>query len=110
MKEYIERAVALNFLEKINPVDFGSMFDYKSHGAVSECLKEVRYGVEDIPAADVAEVRHGRWEYASYNGVYDVLCSACGYSPGIKFYASNYCPNCGARMDKEDNNDSDRDV
>ena len=56
MKEYIEREAVLNLLEKINPVDFGSMFDYSAHGAINECLREIRYGVEDIPAADVVPV------------------------------------------------------
>lgn len=57
---------------------------------------------DTFPAADVVEVRHGRWETAPYNGVYDMRCSACGFAPGIRFYSSDYCPNCGARMDKED--------
>lgn len=56
MKEYIERAAVLNLLEKINPVDFGSIFDYKAHGAVGECLREICYGVENIPATDVVPV------------------------------------------------------
>ena len=55
-----------------------------------------------FPAADVAPVRHGRWEIAPCNGVYDMRCSACGFCPGIRFFSSNYCPNCGARMGKED--------
>lgn len=93
MKGYIEREVVLKVLEEYYP-------------GVDERLHIVK-DITSIPAAEVAEVRHGRWEYASYNGVYDVLCSACGYSPGIKFYASNYCPNCGARMDKEDEHGSD---
>lgn len=98
MKEYIERAVALNFLEKINPVDFGSMFDYKSHGAVSECLKEVRYGVEDIPAADVAEVRHGRWIFDPGKIPY---CSECKEYSDDGDKGATFCPWCGARMNKE---------
>ena len=88
MKEYIERASVHSVIEQTSTLTF-------TRGKMHE-------QVDSLPAAEVAEVRHGRWEYASYNGVYDVLCSACGYSPGIKFYASNYCPNCGARMDKED--------
>ena len=48
MKEYIEKAAVLNLLEKINPVDYGSMFDYQAHSAVSECLREARYGIESI--------------------------------------------------------------
>lgn len=66
----------------------------------------------DIPAADVVEVRHGRWDgegdgYADGEIVIDVwYCSECGYciddgtdDPNI---LPNYCPNCGALMDKED--------
>ena len=62
-------------------------------------IKSILFGLE---AADVVEVRYGRWETAPYNGVYDMRCSACGFAPGIRFYSSDYCPNCGARMDKED--------
>ena len=84
MKEYIERAAAIEAIRK---------YQYP-------------YGVEfllsNIPAADVVEVRHGRWEMAPCNGVYDMRCSACGFCPGIRFFSSNYCPDCGARMDKED--------
>lgn len=61
--------------------------------------------ISQTPAADVAEVRHGRWETAPSNGVYDMRCSACGFAPGIRFYSSDYCPNCGARMDKEDDHE-----
>lgn len=112
MKEYIERTTILNLLGKINPVDFGSMFDYEAHSAVQECLREISYGVENISAADVAEVRHGRWipeicesiskrnrliEYKVYS------CSLCGRSNGrIK---KKYCPNCGALM-KEDEHEA----
>jgi hypothetical protein len=50
-----------------------------------------------ISNADVAEVVHGRWE--SVCGCI-VRCNSCGSEAARK---SNYCPNCGARMDaKED--------
>ena len=47
-----------------------------------------------LKAADVAEVRHGRWIKYKY---FDE-CSEC-YTMVILRY--NYCPNCGARMGKE---------
>lgn len=55
-----------------------------------------------IPSADVAPVRHGRW----YKNDQDKLlmrtrCSICNKA----IYSENYfayCPNCGARMDGED--------
>lgn len=56
-------------------------------------------------AADVAPVRHGRWNDINpavlKPGVNWVCrCSECGCPQD---YKHNYCPNCGARMDKEDN-------
>ena len=52
------------------------------------------------PAADVAEVRHGRLNFLQEDmvGCYCGVCSVCGNY----VQAWNYCPNCGTRMDKED--------
>ena len=54
-----------------------------------------------FPAADVVEVRHGRWES---NGPDDIVvyCSQCMMPQDAP---SNYCPSCGALMDKEDEHD-----
>jgi len=115
MKEYIEKAAVLNLLEKINPVDYGSMFDYQAHSAVSECLREARYGIESIPAADVAEVQHGRWVGIEYDGyadgcpVYDLWeCSECGEEVRGEDVPDthSWCHACGARMDKEDEHEA----
>lgn len=46
-----------------------------------------------IPVADVAPVRHGR--RVDYGGFY-CRCSQC---EGTLPVCSNYCPNCGAKMD-----------
>ena len=55
--------------------------------------------IESIPAADVAPVRHGKWIFYDANDLID-RCSLCGEErPSRMFYRSNYCPNCGARMD-----------
>lgn len=48
----------------------------------------------ELPAADVAEVKHGEWNMS--NG--DYLCSACNQYSDRCYY--DYCPNCGAKMDK----------
>ena len=51
------------------------------------------------PAADVVEVRHGRWIWTE-SGEEDYeqywVCSCCGEKEYIEY---NYCPNCGAKMD-----------
>lgn len=49
----------------------------------------------------VEKVWRGEWEGVSKLGVYDMACSKCGYSPGIRFYSSEFCPQCGAPMTDE---------
>ena len=46
-----------------------------------------------VPAADVAEVRHGRWIHHE-DGVF--TCSECGNAESNDSY---YCRLCGAKMD-----------
>lgn len=58
----------------------------------------------DRPSADVAPVVHGEWKF-EWDAEKDpkkyfirIVCSRCGLKTGGK---SNYCPNCGAKMDGE---------
>lgn len=88
MKEYIERAAVEEMLENAQLISDGEYCGY--------CTEDVNLG--SIPAADVAEVRHGRW--------IDGVCSECGfdamYYKGIPVQVyTDYCPSCGARMDEE---------
>lgn len=60
--------------------------------------------LETIPAADVAPVVHGKWEYEPETiNTYAVLkCSECGWwTLDLSIdRAYHYCPNCGARCDR----------
>lgn len=54
------------------------------------------------PTADSVEVVHGEWLF-KHNPITDpkgyfvrIVCSECDLHTGQK---SNYCPNCGAKMD-----------
>ena len=49
----------------------------------------------------VEKVWRGEWKGVPKLGVYDMACSKCGYSTGIRFYSSEFCPNCGAPMTDE---------
>lgn len=56
--------------------------------------------VQKVPAADVVEVRHGRWIYNNMGGW---KCSECNNQAPFWCMAStqnlsDYCPNCGAKM------------
>ena len=55
-----------------------------------------------IPVADVAPVRHGRWEIvAGSDGKERMVCTGCRKQQDLTGVFS-YCPNCGAKMDLED--------
>lgn len=65
--------------------------------------------IDKEPAADVVEVLHERWERviptkSAAKWSTKVNCSNC-HSVGYMRY--NYCPNCGAKMDKEETNELD---
>ena len=56
--------------------------------------------IREMPAADVAEVGHARWERVRSNW----YCTGCnkGYriTKGAPMASGfSYCPNCGAKMD-----------
>ena len=64
----------------------------------------VRQNILDMPTIEAEPVRHGRWIDA-YCGKYanaKYICSCCGkraYSDDWKWELSDFCPNCGAKMD-----------
>lgn len=79
------------------------MTEYINRQAVLDLLwKDGRIttsGIKAIPAAGVAPVVHGRW--VKVKPVH-YQCSVCGINTGG--FTSNYCPSCGAKMDKEAKN------
>ena len=73
--------------------DSDKQWDYKKELCV---LKPV---IDKLPTVDAVEVVHGRWVF--YCKDYS-KCSQCGFGRNIKSqFGWNYCPNCGAHMDKE---------
>ena len=95
MNEYIERAAAMESILGLTIVD----------PAVAQYANAVCYHLQNLPAADVAPVRHGRWKLVGADkrgrgGNWKCTGrDGCGKSYP---YRCDYCPNCGAKMDKED--------
>ena len=52
-------------------------------------------------AIEISRVRHGRW-IASHDEF--CTCSICKYPVYVGWNQTNYCPNCGAKMDGCDGN------
>lgn len=100
MAEYIDRKEAIEAICR----DCGIEGDYHKCDGYSENSDWCDYMVSlrAVPAADVAPVRRGRWGQSSIStngGLTRLLgykCSVCG---GFCVGESNYCPNCGAKME-----------
>ena len=107
MAEYIERDTAIKRIKEYALSVFGIDLDNSQEYAgrslpenYCEGLYEATELIDDLPAADVAPVRHGRWEPGN------PICPVCG---GDKFkdldadiwcdWQPDFCPNCGAKMD-----------
>ena len=83
-------------LREVLPILRWAFFaNYVQTKAADELYDKIMKTVRDndAPIIEAEPVKHGRWMYPFY-------CSECGFEP---YYASdmqyNYCPNCGARMD-----------
>ena len=66
-----------------------------------EALGMALSALRPVSREQVEKVWRGEWKGVPKLGVYDMACSKCGYSPGIRFYSSEFCPNCGAPMTDE---------
>lgn len=105
MAEYIEREAAIavaDYAVDEHPYDKDpekpETFSPYNMGWHDAC-DYIRDKLEDLPAADVAEARHGWW-IASHDEF--CACSICKYPVYVGWNQTNYCPNCGAKMDKEE--------
>ncbi len=62
-------------------------------------------GLKDLPAADVVPVVHAYWIPQKENHEFKeawMKCSACGYPVSMWTGNTNFCPNCGAKMDGDE--------
>lgn len=93
MKEYIERDKVIDeidtWLDSVGTVLVGKGLSY--YGELIGC-------VEDVPAADVAPVRHGRWVNINKDDEQMCKCSECGYPTSYFWGRTPICPNCGADL------------
>lgn len=79
MNKYIDRCALFNSLSNAKTVE------------------EIFAAIQAAPAEDVEPVRRGRWELVDEAEPRRYGCSVC---KRLSWYESNYCPNCGARMEE----------
>ena len=101
MDDYIRREDARRMVVQLDKYAWNSPVSAERRVTVDVDL--VKFGLDRIPAADVAEVVHGRWERMRQSET-TWRCSACDVMVGA-FLAgcSHYCYCCGAKMDGGDN-------
>ena len=117
MPEYIEREALLAELE--DEIDFVSPFyNAEQNQYFTMGLRCAYRDAQRFPAADMVEVRRGKWiETQEPLGWRDVDCAECSVcheswimdeDSSIDDYECiwHYCPNCGAKMDGGSNNNA----
>ena len=102
MTEYIEREALLLKISRM--IDYCKK-DNRVNGLTA--LFQAADAIMDCKSEDVAPVRHGRWiKENSRKKSYLWICSNCRkiayFCSGDGKCAYQYCPNCGADMSKED--------
>ena len=101
MAEYIEREAVITRFKQMR---------LGEHGLIEKMFADGVYTViENVPAADVAIVRHGQW--VSVANKRDRICSRCLHNEPYKNADDDaevfeFCPNCGAKMDGGDGNEA----
>ena len=66
-----------------------------------ETVDTLLSALRPVSREQVEKVWMGEWVGVPSMGVYDTVCSKCGYCPGIRFWSSDFCPHCGAPMTDE---------
>ena len=89
MADYIESEIVIKIVTKI-------MCDTK----VRHKGRAINRNIKQLSTADVQEVRHGKWIEKPYLLGTSNFCSLCGENYGMPHGKHNFCPNCGAKMDR----------
>ena len=112
MDEYIKREAAIAYIREQSEECQKAFEEFGGEsGIYADAYNDLAEDFHSIPAADVAPVVHGRWEYTpqTFNTLGQIRCPFCAWwsldqsIDGIY----KYCPNCGAKMDGGDNNAAD---
>ena len=94
-EEYIRKQDAIAVAESYQVKRTGFHLNDYEYGR-NQAADSIASDLEDIEPADVVPVVHGKW----ING----RCNKCGehapfWAMASTYYTSNFCPNCGAKMD-----------
>ena len=98
MTDYIRRDTATELMKK-EAAEMSESFEELGgeSGIYAKAYEDAANMLQDMPAADVAEVVHAKWIPFHSEAAGDIqYCSACDIGFGARM---DYFPHCGARMD-----------
>lgn len=100
MDEFISREATIKHIEEVYCAGCNNYHGVRCRACGTGDAIDM---IEDVPAADVAPVVHGRW-IDDGSGI--IICPECerGYNLHAKY--AHYCPNCGAKMDGGDSDET----
>ena len=92
-------------------IDADALKDNIFHYAAPEMVwdrGDIEHKINEMPTIDAVPVVHARWSKARFEKTYAgytkasiyYVCSACGKDVDDALF--NYCPKCGAKMDRRD--------
>jgi len=97
MAEYVKREAAFRMFNR---------YFHKLNGEEAQALvSDMKQAFLELPYAEAEPMKHGRWERLTYVMGW-AKCSNCESTwelEKINAFNMDYCPNCGAKMDKEEN-------
>lgn len=111
MSDYISRQDAINVAQNYHcshDITIIPNTDYSRGFYDGLAIREndILQGLSELkPSADVAPVMHAYWIPQKENHEFKeawMKCSACGYPVSMWTGNTNFCPNCGAKMDREE--------
>lgn len=78
------------------PSEVAKIHTYNVLTSLAERQNEILDIVENSHTIEATPVVHGRWKYVEVIGFgFLSTCSECGHHD----HETNYCPNCGTKMD-----------
>ena len=101
-------AVALEQVAKSEPLADKTPSEWHRWSGILQERTAFKYDLMDAPTIEAEPIRHGYWVYSDEpmfgNPYGSYICSRC--FPYTQPHKTSYCPNCGAKMDEEREDDS----
>ena len=93
MRDLIDRQAAIYAFQMFRK--------YESNRSNKDWVDRIEAFLKAQPTIDAEPVRRGRW--VGVSPMVDSLeCSICGWNILGEEFETNYCPNCGAKMEVDD--------